>query len=768
MIVRLRPSIEILRTGPQSFVLWDRERDRQYELGAEERLLLELLQTSPDLDAARRQYQAKFQHSISRRKVAEFVEHLRSQGLLTDETARSADPEEDSLGRSWDLVTARRHGRGLNLFFDVLAGLVGWVFNPLGLILALALIALGLNVLIRNWHEIYLDLREVVMNYPIVPVFVLSFVQTIFLLNLPHAFFRGAAARLFGGRVESVGIYFWRGFVPAVNVNVGLSFWLMKDRDQRRFLTADALFPAVMGAVYLIGWAMSGRHPALQTFFAFMIPSCVVGFLLVQCNPFATHSLYFALCRWLNDWRVRERALAETQAWLGWHRSPEALTGRERFWLRLYGLTYYVCRIGLDVALITVLLVYVVSSREDRDPTVFLFLGAAAFCLFQGWDLGRYFMPERLSWLFRAGGRWYVRWPLRLAVLAGIVACGFIPYTHEVGGDARLMPIHEYTVRAQIPSEVAEVRIKAGDRVSPNSVIAVLYAREQRKNVETTRHELAEAEARLDLAIAGFRQEQVEQALQECEMYRSRVDFQEREFARQEKLYEQKQTTDAKFEQSRYDLDSARRQLAAAEEKLTLLQNGSREEEIRAQQATVDRLQAQLDHYETELKLSDIIAPGEGDLVAVRVPARPGQYVMPGDLIAVLDDISKLRVEVFATEDAAVKVHPEQRVNFRMPGYREGELLTGKVVEKSSSAIHRDEVDVDPYRSDREFLSKARVTRADERYVRIYADLDETPQGLTPYMTGYARIVIGDGLLWEAVARPVVRFARTEIWSWLP
>jgi hypothetical protein len=76
---------------------------------------------------------------------------------------------------------------------------------------------------------------------------------------------------------------------------------------------------------------------------------------------------------------------------------------------------------------------------------------------------------------------------------------------------------------------------------------------------------------------------------------------------------------------------------------------------------------------------------------------------------------------------------------------------------------------VDPFRTDREFLFKARLASNDNRYVRIYADLDEPVPGLVPYMTGYARIVISkDDLLWKAVARPVVRFARTEVWSWLP
>jgi HlyD family secretion protein len=766
MSFRLRPSVEILRTGPHSFVLWDRERDLHYEIAAEERLLLHLLSQDLSRDDLSREWQSRFGRDLSPRQVAEFVENLRRESLVEGAPVSVPEQRPSEPGTSWDLITSERHPVGLNLFFDILAALVAWTLNPLCLVGVAILALLGANVLFRDGGGILDDLRAVGLQYPMAVVFSLSFLQTIVMLNLPHALYEGAIARALGGRIESVGIYFWRGFLPLAHVNTGVSLWLMNERDQRRFLIADALFPLTLGSIYLIGWAMAARHSGLHIFFAFMIAPCLISFFLVQCNPFIAQSGYFGLCRWLGDWRLCQRAQGETWAWLGMRRSPEAVTDRERFWLRAYGLGYYGTRLALSVSLLGLMLIYVVPGRGATDPTVYLFGGVVAVSVFQG--LGRWLMPERVSWFLRGGGRWYIRWPIRLAVLGGIVACGFIPYKHEVGGNFRLMPAHEYTLRAQIPSEVSEVRIKPGDSVTPDSIVAVLHAREQRKNVETTRHELDEAMARLDLTVAGFRREQVEQALQETEMYRSRVEFQEREFARQEKLYEQRQSTDAKYEQARYDLDSARRQLAAAEEKLGLLQNGSREEEIRAQQANVERLKAQLAHYETELKLADIMAPSEGTLVAVRVPARPGQYVFPGDLIAVLDDVSQLEVEIFATEDAAVLVEPGQRVNLRMPGYREGELLTATVRDKSASAIHRDEIDVDAYRSDREFLSKARMLRNEDRYVRIFATLDVVPPNLTPYMTGYARIEIKDELLWEAVARPIVRFARTEIWSWLP
>jgi HlyD family secretion protein len=759
--IRLKSRVTLTRLSPRQFAIYDPALDSHFELGPEERFILHQLTSSDPIDDLPNRFQQQFGQTISWRAVANFVEQLRQHQLLEG----SPPPVESPATGGADSLAYRP---GLNFFFDLLASLFGWLVHPLALAPALIIIAVGGGVFFRYYPDMLVDLRSTSSRHLFLPLFLASFLQTVLLLNLPHALFIGMAVRRLGGSVHGFGFMRWRGVLPLVRIDTGLSLWLASDRDRRRFLVAEFLFPLVMGALFCIAWRLSDRHETARIFFTFNIAPCIVGFVFLQCNIFVMHSAYWALCARLGDWRLQDRAKAETRAWLALQRSPEALTRRERFWLRLYGLGYYGGHGLIDLGVIVALGALLLAGRGDRDPTVFVFALGAMAGVTRGWNLGARFVPDRLRWLMRGGGAWYVRWPLRIAVVAAVIACGFIPYTHEIGGEFRLAPLQEHSARAQISSEVAEVRIKAGDRVSGGSVIAVLHARDQRRDVETTRHALAEAQAEYDLAQHGFRKEQVEQALQEAEMYRAQLALHEREFNRISKLHEQKQSTDAQFDSAKFNRESSTRLLAGAEEKLAMLSGGSREEEIRAAKAKAERLAAELAHYETELSLAEVVAPGDGQWTVVRVPAKLGQYVHPGDLIAVLDDDTKLRAEIFATEDAAVYIKKGQLAKLRMPGYHEGELLTAHVDSKARSAIHRDEIDVDPYRTDREFLSKARMTRQDDRYVRIYADLEHPPADLVPYMTGHARVVISDDLLWHAVARPIVRFARTEIWSWLP
>src|SRR5262249_22403293 len=122
--------------------------------------------------------------------------------------------------------------------------------------------------------------------------------------------------------------------------------------------------------------------------------------------------------------------------------------------------------------------------------------------------LGSLFMSS-WNWLVRGGGPWWVRWPVRAALLAGIVGLGFVPYSHEVVGECRLLPQGQYGVRALLTDEVTAVHVAEGDVVAPGAVVATLSGRSVRESYLATKAELEKAQAHLDLLKAGYRAEDV-------------------------------------------------------------------------------------------------------------------------------------------------------------------------------------------------------------------------------------------------------------------
>ena len=175
---------------------------------------------------------------------------------------------------------------------------------------------------------------------------------------------------------------------------------------------------------------LSHRHPIAESFFVLMMAPCLLSFLLLQCNIFVPHSAYWGPSAIGQDRRIHDKAVAEVKAWVLWNRSPEALTSRERFSLRIYGLCYYALRLVLDGGLIIVLWVYWVPLRFNWDTSIFGFAFSATLCVAQGWGfdhvtsafsefsgLGRLFamITDSLRWLVRGGGRWFIRWPFAAA-----------------------------------------------------------------------------------------------------------------------------------------------------------------------------------------------------------------------------------------------------------------------------------------------------------------------------------------------------------------
>jgi multidrug efflux pump subunit AcrA (membrane-fusion protein) len=167
------------------------------------------------------------------------------------------------------------------------------------------------------------------------------------------------------------------------------------------------------------------------------------------------------------------------------------------------------------------------------------------------------------------------------------------------------------------------------------------------------------------------------------------------------------------------------------------------------------------------VRLGRITAPISGNVVTANVRERVGQSVATGDLIAVIHDASPPQVEVFTEEPDAAQVEEGMHVHVRLWG-SQGRLLTGRVRKVNRATEEYAAFHIERIRSDREELAKASADREPNRRLRICVDLDPPAEPVVPGMTGYARIVLEDGLFWQALARPVLRFFRVEVWSWLP
>jgi multidrug resistance efflux pump len=376
-----------------------------------------------------------------------------------------------------------------------------------------------------------------------------------------------------------------------------------------------------------------------------------------------------------------------------------------------------------------------------------------------------------VRWVVRGGGPWWLRWPLRIAGLSGLLALGFIRYNYEIAGECRLIPVAQYGIRSQLTDELVQLQVTEGDYVEAGAVIATLSARTTGSDYRMTQHDLEMAQAELDLLRNGPRKEDIAIASDTVEIRRNQLKLADIELNRNTSLFNRGMVSVAQMQKVREDRDNAELNLLAARQELSKLQVGYREEAIRAADAKVKRLEEKLKLDEQMLKLTELKTPIAGRVVTPHLDGRRGLQTKGGDLVAVIQDTSSLWVEVAADECAAVDVRKGMPAKVRLYGLDSGRLLTGHVRGIALNAESDSKFAVDAIRSDREVDNEQFSTSGNknDQRVRVYVEFDEYPPGLVPGMDGYCRIISNrNDLFWRALARPIVRFLRTEVWYWLP
>ncbi|HZZ72910.1 MAG TPA: hypothetical protein VFE24_11715 [Pirellulales bacterium] len=371
---RLNPGLRILRTGPQDFRLIDPYRGTHFEFHAEERFLLAMLERGEPWEVARAAYRNKFGRELDRREGEEFLAQLQLNHLLIDEqplVVASAEPV--ALLKSPRLAIK---GEAANILCDLLALFFGWLLHPLMLVVVVLLALMGGTLLVLHWHQGVADLAVLWHRFPTLPLFFGNYLQTVVLLNLPLALMYGMACRQFRGRVRNVAFTWGNWVLPTFSfaTDTGDSLVFMEPRDRRAFVLVGLATPIALGSLYISLWVGSSRSSDAYQFWVLMVPS-VLLVTLYQCNifsPFAAAG--WGLCLAVEDWNLRNRAIAETNAWLARRTSPEALTARERFWLRAYGLGDYLLRFGIDALMLFGGGTFVIACYGAHGFAIFLLL----------------------------------------------------------------------------------------------------------------------------------------------------------------------------------------------------------------------------------------------------------------------------------------------------------------------------------------------------------------------------------------------------------
>ena len=391
-------------------------------------------------------------------------------------------------------------------------------------------------------------------------------------------------------------------------------------------------------------------------------------------------------------------------------------------------------------------------------------------------------------------------WVLALGAMSAVLS--FVEIKDRASGDFEVRSVARAELRAQVAGFLREAYYDEGDRVSPGMLVVRLEIPNLDSRITQKRAEVQEIEAKLRLLDAGPRPEEVLEQRHRVQRAREWRDLARRELAqarlvlkeelerldgliaqceaeleyaqaalqRAEKLLAKNASTESdyldakkkfrvcrsKCRQAQADkrarqavgtleaeVELARRENEQAEafSTLTLLEAGTRPEEIEAAQAHLARLQEELRYSEGLQEKLLIHSPTSGLVVTPRVKEKVGQYFEEGDLICEIAEPAVLEAEILLSEQQVARVRLSQTVQLKARAlpFRTFQAKVDRIAPSASIG------DV-------------------QSSVTVYCRLENSDAALRPGMSGYARNYGERRPIGAIAIDRILGFLRTEFW----
>jgi HlyD family secretion protein len=318
----------------------------------------------------------------------------------------------------------------------------------------------------------------------------------------------------------------------------------------------------------------------------------------------------------------------------------------------------------------------------------------------------------------------------------------------------------EIQIGSKIGGRVTEVGVEEGQLVKAGAVLVRFEADELKAQRMQTQAAVEQAQADLDKMLRGNRPEEIEEAgataradkaaLDEArngprreEIDQAKADYAataadatnaEGFYQRMKKLVESDTISKQQFDDARDKRDAAAQRAESARQHLTMLEEGTRVEDVNAAEARYKQAEAAAElmrkgfrredieaargrlaeaqghvaELDAQLREAELTAPA--DAVVETVSVRPGDLVPAGRIVMTMLESSQLWVKVYVPETELARVHLGQQSTVRVDSFG-GRAFAGHVGMIASEA---------------EFLPRNVQTKSDREHevfgVKVYVD----------------------------------------------
>ena len=269
---------------------------------------------------------------------------------------------------------------------------------------------------------------------------------------------------------------------------------------------------------------------------------------------------------------------------------------------------------------------------------------------------------------------------LALATLAAACASRLDP--GDVVGRGTV-EAREVTVRSEAGGRVVAVRFEEGKRVSEGEEIVRLDRDELDARARVAEASRDAVLARLALLRDGARPQEAAESRSAVDKARAALKRAEDARQRATQLFAVGSMSEEKRQEAEASARIARDELAAVEQRLSLVLAGPREHEVQGLEANLREAEAQVNLLGVQAARTSIKAPFAGTVT--RKSVEVGEVITPGTSLCTVTDLGDLRVKVYLSEQQLAGVSVDQAVTIR-PEAAAGKTAAGRVLSIASAA----------------------------------------------------------------------------------
>jgi HlyD family secretion protein len=223
--------------------------------------------------------------------------------------------------------------------------------------------------------------------------------------------------------------------------------------------------------------------------------------------------------------------------------------------------------------------------------------------------------------------------------------------------NGKVEPLDPQELRALLPGFVQNIAVKEGEHVKRGQVLVRLDRGEAVAEVARAEAALQSALAEMENVQRGGSAAENNELENQIQKARAERDEAARLLAGSERLLKVNAVPKMQVDEEREKLQQVERDLSYLEQRRAR-RYGERDRE--QAQAHVTDARAALDLARTHLASATAAAPVEGTVYSL--PARAGNFINRGELLAKVADLTKLRVKVYVDEPELGRLAPQQEI----------------------------------------------------------------------------------------------------------